>query len=89
MYEEVVRFFGEITLVQQKSIKELKQNLSDQNKKNQTQVKQLKEQLKEEKTERKKKDAELKAMIRDLEQTSLLFRLRRKWRHITGKDDKF
>ena len=29
---------------------------------------------------------ELKAMIRELEQTSLWFRLRRKWRHITGKD---
>lgn len=86
MYEEVVRFFGEMTLVQQKSIKELKQKLTDQNKKNQTQIKQLKDQIKEEKAERKKKDAELKAMIRELEQTSLWFRLRRKWKHITGKD---
>ena len=34
----------------------------------------------------KERDKELKAMIRELEQTSLLFRLRRKWRHITGKD---
>lgn len=46
----------------------------------------LKEQLKEEKAERKQKDVELKAMIRELEQTSLWFRLRRKWRHITGQD---
>ena len=87
MYEEVVRFFGEITLVQQKSIKELKQKLNEQNKKNQTQIKQLKGQIKEEKAKRKKKDDELKAMIRELEQTSLWFRLRRKWRHITGKDN--
>ena len=34
----------------------------------------------------KERDKELKAMIRELEQTSLWFRLRRKWRHITGKD---
>lgn len=39
--------------------------------------------------ESKDRDRELKAMIRELEQTSLWFRLRRKWRHITGKDDKF
>lgn len=36
--------------------------------------------------ESKERDKELKAMIRELEQTSLWFRLRRKWRHITGKD---
>ncbi len=36
--------------------------------------------------ESKERDRELKAMIRELEQTSLLFRLRRKWRHITGQD---
>jgi len=34
----------------------------------------------------KERDKELKAMIRELEQTSLWFRLRRKWRHLTGKD---
>ena len=37
--------------------------------------------------ESKERDKELKAMIRELEQTSLWFRLRRKWRHITGKDN--
>ena len=36
--------------------------------------------------ESKERDKELKAMIRELEQTSLWFRLRRKWRHLTGKD---
>lgn len=36
--------------------------------------------------ESKERDKELKAMIRELEKTSLWFRLRRKWRHITGKD---
>ena len=46
----------------------------------------LKPKVKEEKVQRIEKDKELKAMIRELEQTSLLFRLRRKWRHITGKD---
>lgn len=46
----------------------------------------LKPKVKEEKAQRIEKDKELKAMIRELEQTSLLFRLRRKWRHITGKD---
>ena len=46
----------------------------------------LKPKVKEEKAQRIEKDAELKAMIRELEQTSLWFRLRRKWRHITGKD---
>ena len=46
----------------------------------------LKPKVKEEKAQRIEKDKELKAMIRELEQTSLWFRLRRKWRHITGKD---
>ena len=46
----------------------------------------LKPKVKEEKAQRIEKDKELKAMIRELEQTSLLFRLRRKCRHITGKD---
>lgn len=59
-----------------------KAQISELNKK----INALNTQIKEEKSERKKKDAELKAMIRELEQTSLLFRLRRKWRHITGKD---
>lgn len=46
----------------------------------------LKPKVKEEKAQRIEKDKELKAMIRELEQTSLWFRLRRKWRHLTGKD---
>ena len=46
----------------------------------------LKPKVKEEKAQRIEKDAELRARIVELEQTSLWFRLRRKWRHITGKD---
>ena len=46
----------------------------------------LKPKVKEEKAQRIEKDAELRARIVELEQTSLWFRLRRKWRHITRKD---
>lgn len=41
---------------------------------------------KESKERDRENKAELKSMIRELEQTSLWFRLRRKWRHITGQD---
>lgn len=46
----------------------------------------LSKKLEELKDSSRQKDAELKKMIRQLEETSLWFRLRRKWRHITGRD---
>lgn len=50
------------------------------------QNKNLKKELRELKKESREKDKELKKMIQELQQTALLFRLKRKTNHILGKD---
>lgn len=60
--------------------------INDKCNENTKQIEALKKKLEEKSEKQKETDRELKEMIRALEQTSLLFRIRRKWRHITGKD---
>ena len=75
MLWDVIRFFGEMNLLQQKEIEALRQ----ENKNRMEEIRELKNADRELKRE-------LKARIRDLEQTALLFRLRRKTRHLLGMD---
>ena len=102
MYEDIVRFFGGVVIRQQRHIEALQKDintlkescleaakgLEDANVDEETKkiLQSLSEQIINQQKESKERDKELKAMIRELEQTSLWFRLRRKWRHITGKD---
>lgn len=79
MYEDIVYFFGEMALSQQKAIVALKSDMKklieEKDKKQTEKINKLKEENKE-----------LKKQIKDLQQTTLLFRLKRKTKHILGKD---